>query len=1133
MSAKTSTCPKCTTPLPSDAPRGMCPECLLLGGFEEGDASESSSSPGTPRERTIHIVVPLDEPGGAVPETLRYFGDYELLEQIAVGGMGVVFKARQVSLNRLVAVKMIRAGQLAREDDIRRFRTEAEAAANLKHPHIVAIHEVGEHEGRHFFSMDYIEGRSLAELVRNHPLEPERAARLMQTIAEAIAYAHGRGVLHRDLKPSNVMIDAEGQPHVTDFGLAKMLTNPERETRNSEQTQTGAVMGSPSYMSPEQARGRGDQISVRSDVYALGAMLYELLTARPPFLAATALETMKLVAERDPVAPRVLNPSAPRDLETICLKCLQKEPAHRYTSAAALAEDLARWQRHEPIRARPGTMWEQAVKWARRHPARAGLVALSLVAPAVIIALLFFNERRVTRQRDRALTNEVFALSEARRAETNALTARQNLYAADLYVAAQFVEAGQLGPALKLLESHRPKPGETDLRGFEWRYLRAQCEGTQTRVLRGHKAAVRTLAFSPDGRTLASGDDARVLLWNTATWKNENVIPDASEAARFRDDTEQTTKLASNNPSAMLGMMLGSTGLRPQLDKSTGYRARATLSLAFSPDGGTLATSGGDDYLKFWDTRTRQLRSWIPESTARMAFLPGTNLAFVGLGFDIFKRASGETRLYDWAAGKVLLTLSNSGGLLALSADGRNLVTANWSGRVRRWDTATREMWASFQLPEPNIHLLAISPHADFVATCVSGRRQFHLWDGITGRWRAGGDGHRAGITALTFSPDSLVLATASLDATVRLWNAAGASELARLDGHLHEVHCLAYSPDGRTLAAGSQDGDILLWDVVAARREGPAFEILPPLVFSGDSRRLAGLNRAGQVALWDVDSSSLIPLSERTNLFPLFFNATGDTLILAARVGKDTPWQLERWDVTARAVRSRVTLSESEAMQPGFSVTRDHRRLAGFAANPGQLLIWDTESGLLERRLVPSDNQIRRVELSPDGRFLAVLSHKKPLELLDTDTGLHLPMLTHQTVAVVSAAFTPDSATLVTGGTDNLIRLWDTKTGALRYTLAGHGGAPSLLAVSPDGRTLASHGGDGTFKLWSMASGRELATLLRDNPTRAVAFSPDGRLLCAPQWGSNKLLVWRAPLDSTNPPAATRPPNQAPARPR
>ncbi len=363
-----SVCPQCGKSLSADAPQGLCPQCLFNAALPGHSAPTSF-----PRDDSSSTIAP--EAG----IRLRYFGDYELLEEIARGGMGVVWKARQVSLNRLVAVKMLRAGVLAGKDEVERFLREAEAAANLQHPHIVAIHEVGEHEGRHYFSMDYVEGQDLGALVRQGPLSAERAARYVKIVAEAIHFAHQRGTLHRDLKPQNVIIDTADQPRVTDFGLAKSLTE------DSGLTQSGVVMGSPSYMPPEQAAGQHADLGPAADVYSFGAMLYELLTGRPPFRGATVMATLRLVMEAEPTAPHRLRPDVPPDLETICLKCLEKSIPSRYHSARDLADDLDRFIRGEPIRARPASPTRKAISWARRHP---GILA---AAAAVLIFGLAFH----------------------------------------------------------------------------------------------------------------------------------------------------------------------------------------------------------------------------------------------------------------------------------------------------------------------------------------------------------------------------------------------------------------------------------------------------------------------------------------------------------------------------------------------------------------------------------------------------------------------------------------------------------------------------------------------------------------------------------------------------------------------
>ena len=318
---------------------------------------------------------------GELPE----FGDYEIIEEIARGGMGVVYRARQKSLNRVVALKLIRAGEFADEDEIARFHAEAEAAAQLDHPGIVPVYEVGEQDGQHFLSMAFVQGGSLAEQLVEGPLPPKRAAELIKLTAEAVQYAHEHGVIHRDLKPRNILRDAGGQPRISDFGLAKNLL------ADSDLTATGKTLGTPAYMPPEQVRAA--EVGPLADVYSLGATLYCLLTGRPPFQAATSHETMLQVVEREPVALRTLNPSIPKDLETICLKCLRKEPGKRYASAACLGEDLSRWLKHKPILARPVSRLEKARLWCRRRPSVAALIATVLVISAAAL-LMVSNARR-------------------------------------------------------------------------------------------------------------------------------------------------------------------------------------------------------------------------------------------------------------------------------------------------------------------------------------------------------------------------------------------------------------------------------------------------------------------------------------------------------------------------------------------------------------------------------------------------------------------------------------------------------------------------------------------------------------------------------------------------------------------
>ena len=418
-------CEQCGQPLPPRAPGGLCPKCLLAQAVNAPIEPAHDDPPGSQKP----ILAAADF-------SARRFGDYELLNKIAEGGMGVVYKARQLSLNRIVAVKVIQPGRVGSPEMVLRFRAEAEAAASLHHPNIVPIHETGECEGQHYFSMDYIEGNNLAEAVREGPLPSARAAQLVEKIAAAVHCAHLHGILHRDLKPSNVLLDEDGAPHVTDFGLARRLSG------ESTLTLTGQVFGSPRFMPPEQVTGCPGAVGMHSDVYGLGAILYYLITSRPPFVGETVETTLAQVLEQDPVPPRMLNASAPRDLETICLKCLEKEPARRYASAQLLADELGRFLNGQPVLARPIGLTGKVWRWCRRKPVVAGLVAGLMFALVLGLAGVLWQWRRAESQRTRA--------------EAGELLARQNAYAADMFSAQHALADNNRGLAVSLLDKYRP-----------------------------------------------------------------------------------------------------------------------------------------------------------------------------------------------------------------------------------------------------------------------------------------------------------------------------------------------------------------------------------------------------------------------------------------------------------------------------------------------------------------------------------------------------------------------------------------------------------------------------------------------------------------------------------------------------
>ena len=469
-------CPRCGCQLTDDVPHGLCPACLMavVLAAPEGTLAREFETTGNVEETTDPLegrADPLTAPIGAgmVPAAIRYFGDYEVHAELGRGGMGVVYRARQVSLNRPVALKLIRAGVLAGDDELRRFQNEAEALALLDHPGIVPIYEVGEHDGQRYFSMKLVPGGNLADRLAAYRDDPRAAAALLAEAAEAVHHAHMRGILHRDLKPANILVDDQGHPHITDFGLAK------RVEADAEMTATGAILGTPAYMAPEQALGRRGAITTATDVHGLGAVFYSMLTGRVPFRGDSVVDTLTQVKEQRPEAPRKLNPKVPRDLETICLKCLEKDPRRRYPSAQALASDARAWLDGRPIAARPVGPIERVALFVRRRPTLAA--AYFLTATVIVLAgfggslaWLWRAAERARAEAESARAEALLARDGEAHARIDAEQQREKLerfdYGRTIEVAYQEWRENNSKHTLDLLGGTR-----ADLRGWEWRYL--------------------------------------------------------------------------------------------------------------------------------------------------------------------------------------------------------------------------------------------------------------------------------------------------------------------------------------------------------------------------------------------------------------------------------------------------------------------------------------------------------------------------------------------------------------------------------------------------------------------------------------------------------------------------------------
>jgi tRNA A-37 threonylcarbamoyl transferase component Bud32/DNA-binding beta-propeller fold protein YncE len=627
-----------------------------------------------------------------------------LLKEIARGGMGVVYKARQVRLNRIVALKMILAGQFASQAEVQRFHTEAESAAALDHPGIVPIFEVGEYGGHHFFSMGFVDGDSLAKRIADAPLAPRDAAALVQRISDAIQFAHDHGVIHRDLKPANVLLDKDGQPRVTDFGLAKKVKS------DSNLTGTGQVLGTPSYMSPEQAAGRVSAIRETADVYSLGAILYAALTGRPPFQADNPLDTLMQALERDPVSPRQLNPSVPRDLETICLKCLEKDRRRRYASARALADDLGRFLDGRTILARPAGTLERITKWSRRRPASAALIGVSVLATVLLAAGGAYFVERLAKERNDAIdarndavkaqnnesiqrgkaeraakdeaTARAVAVSEKRQADdarTAAVSEKQKADTARTLAEQQRDRAEWLAYAAQLGKVQREWIGDKSsvnavrdlLSACQWNRRGWEHDYWHTLLYhRGHRTVARPgvsvhgIAISPDGKHLATvgNSDQRIKVWDieSGSWLFEVPLGKVGviSSVAFSPDG---TLLASPTDDNSVGVWSAATG--NEIRRLSGHSFRVAR-VAISSDSQRLAAfvtkriRGKDNvepgHLVLWNLETGERLTTIKEvSESSFAWHPdGTRIATTD--------GKGVLKLFDVTDGRELVSIVSS-----------------------------------------------------------------------------------------------------------------------------------------------------------------------------------------------------------------------------------------------------------------------------------------------------------------------------------------------------------------------------------------------------------------------------------------------------------------------------------------
>jgi len=1021
----------------------------------------------------------------AVTETQRplprLFGDYDLIEEVGRGGMGVIYKAHQRGLDRLCAIKMLKGSPSTQGEDEERLREEAKAAARLDHPNIVGIYEVGEAEGQFFFSMEFVEGDNLATFVRSRTLSANQAATYVKKIAEAIQYAHGRGVLHCDLKPANVLIDYRDEPQITDFGLARRVG---RDNALTEDGEYGA--GSPNFMAPEQVSDRMRTIGPYTDVFGIGATLYYLLTDRPPFRGETCADTINAVLRLEPVRPRALRPGVPVDLETICLKCLEKRPAKRYRTAQEVADELQRFLNDEPIHARQIPLPERAWRYARRRPLLAGFAAailglLLVVAVGSFLAAYHIDQARQVAEKQRA------------RAEANELRLRQQLYAANMLDACQAAESGDIERVTAHLARYNPAGSgspspEANLRGWEWRYLSALSRSDEIPCLSTNDGKVVDVTFFRDARHLITLNDSGVL--------------------RFHDlsDPGKTLKFETGGtPDQLSPITLSPDGSRLAFGQ---FDPKKNASIVRVIDSGTwteitrVTNAGLACCVKFSPDNQQLMASYLvrnpPEMTSEI------------VSFSLVDGSHHQVMALPTARRFNAPMFSRAAPLVAFANDDASIT-------VRYLDGSGKELHLVGHEYEPGwvqlIIDLEFSPNGKWlVSTGVD--KTARVWDLETQKQLAVLPGHSDAVLFATFSPDQSLVATGSRDRTIRLWEMPSGRQVGILRGRGATMAGLSFSPDGQFLVSGNQRGEVSLWNPKAALAQAGAATPVPRAIVWAellpDAQHWWTSSEDSSWNLYQLGESQPIARIPDTHLVDLHaktYDPASHQLAIFTRQGKLTLRNLDT-GVEREFAPGRPSREAGIRFSPDgqfLGVSEGSKYVFDQAETTNLVQVWQTSSGQLVREFAsPGDNLL----FSRDNRFVASCDNKGKVQLNDMKTGASRKLAGHN-VQVHGLAFSPGNAQLATGGLDGSVKLWDTADGSEITTFQTETSGVLSVEFSPDGSRLVCGSLDGQLQVWDLNSRLRVATFRKHRKGIGSVFFADADTLIS--GGLDEIRTWKA----------------------